>query len=104
MLDLALEQAGFALVEPEQVLVDSALVELVLALIDSVLGELELALADSVLVELVLAPESSVLAELVLALVDSVLVAGIIQQQLSGQPCFLIVPILCLLGKFMSVA
>ena len=57
---------------------DSALVELVLALVGSVLVELVLALADSVLVELVL------------ALVDSALVAGIVQQQPCGQPCFLI--------------
>ena len=56
----------------------------------SALVELVLALADSVLVELVLAPEGSVLVELVLALVDSALDAGIVQQQLWGQPCFLI--------------
>ena len=52
---------GFALVELEQALVDSALVEFVLALVGSALVELVLALADSVLVELVLAPEGSVL-------------------------------------------
>ena len=46
-LDLALEEAGFALVEPEQVLVDSSLVKLVLGLPDSVLVELVLALVDS---------------------------------------------------------
>ena len=46
-LDLALEQVGFALVEPEQVLVDSSLVKLVLGLPDSVLVELVLALVDS---------------------------------------------------------
>ena len=101
MLDLALEQVGFALVKPKQGEVDSALV---LGLVDQALVELVLALAGSGLVELVLAPEGSGLVELMLALVDSALVAGIVQLQLWGQPCFLIVPILYLLGKLVSVA